>query len=53
MQFTHTDYNSLNTVHCAAMLVQRVYYCYKMLFILKIGIDNQMVSLRHFVLLLV
>jgi len=22
MQFTHTDYNSLNTVHCAAMLVQ-------------------------------
>jgi len=29
MQFTHTDYNSLNTVHCAAMLVQRAHLCYK------------------------
>jgi len=29
MQFTHTDYNSLNTVHCAAMLVQLAYLRYK------------------------
>ena len=32
---------------------QLVYYCYKMLFILKIGIDNQRISLSHFKLSLV